>query len=74
MASTTLMIKGTITSYNARRGVGYVRHTRGNAGIPFSLRHAQDREFADGDSVEFTVRGGKAGVAAHGVRRVDPAS
>ena len=70
MFSPTVMIKGTITSFNARRGIGYVRHTCGNAGIPFSLRHAQDREFSDGDSVEFTVRGGKAGVAEHGVRRV----
>ncbi len=62
------MIKGTITQYNARRGVGFVRH--GENGIPFSLRNAADRSFTDGDSVEFTVRGGKAGVAAHNVRRV----
>ena len=64
------MIKGTITHFNPRRGVGFVRHAQGSDGIPFSLRHAQDRQFADGDTVEFLVRGGKAGVAAHAVRRV----
>ncbi len=64
------MIKGTITQFDARRGTGFVRHHRGDHGIPFSLRHAADHNLAHGDAVEFTVRGGKAGVAAHGVRRV----
>ncbi len=64
------MIKGTITQFNPRRGTGFVRHHQAETGIPFSVRHAQDREFSHGDAVEFRVRGGLAGVAAHGVRRV----
>lgn len=64
------MTRGTITQFNTRRGTGFVRHPQATSGIPFSVRHAQDREFAHGDAVEFTVRGGMAGVAAHGVRRV----
>ena len=64
------MIQGTITRFNARRGVGFVRHARSEHALPFSVRTASGAEFADGDVVEFTVRGGKAGVAAHGVRRV----
>jgi len=62
------MTKGTVTHFDARRGVGYVRHHRADHGIPFSIRTAVDRDFTEGASVEFTVRGGKAGVAAHGVR------
>ena len=64
------MTQGTVTQYNARRGTGFVRPHQAGSGIPFSVRHAQDREFAHGDAVEFTVRGGMAGVAAHNVRRV----
>ncbi|WP_420457123.1 cold-shock protein [Rubrivirga sp.] len=64
------MTKGTITHFNARRGTGFVRHHQTDAGIPFSVRNAQDREFAHGDTVEFAVRGGMAGIAAHNVRRV----
>ena len=67
------MIKGTISSYNPRRGTGFVRHAQGLDQIPFSIRHADDDRFQDGDSVEFTVVGGLAGVAARGVRRL-PAS
>ena len=65
-----LMTKGTITHFDPRRGTGFVRHHHAESGIPFSVRHAQDRQFAHGDAVEFTVRGGLAGVAAPGVRRV----
>ena len=64
------MTKGTITHFDARRGVGYVRHHRADHGIPFSVRNAQDRDFAQGAAVEFTVRGGKVGPTAHGVRHV----
>lgn len=64
------MTQGTITQFNPRRGTGFVRHHQAQSAIPFSVRHARDREFAHGDAVEFTVRGGLAGVAAHGVRRV----
>ena len=64
------MTRGTITRFDARRGVGFVRSHHGEHGIPFSLRHARDRAFTDGETVEFVVRGGKAGVAAHNVRRV----
>ena len=64
------MIKGTITRFDARRGVGFVRHHQADHSIPFSLRTAAESEFADGDAVEFLVRGGKVGVVAHGLRRV----
>ena len=64
------MTKGTITHFNARRGTGFVRHHQAEGAIPFSIRSAQDREFVHGDSVEFTVRGGLAGVVAQGVRHV----
>ena len=64
------MIKGTITQFNARRGTGFVRHDRADHVIPFSRRHAQDAQLAHGDTVEYTVRGGLAGVAARNVRRV----
>ncbi len=62
------MTKGTVTQFDARRGVGYVRHHRGENAIPFSVRTAEGRAFAQGEPVEFVVRGGMAGVAAHGVR------
>lgn len=64
------MTKGTITHFNPRRGTGFVRLARAASGIPFSVRHAAGRDFAHGDAVEFSVRGGLAGVAAHSVRRV----
>ena len=64
------MTQGIITRFDARRGVGFVRHHGVGHAIPFSLRHAHDQAFADGDAVRFTVRGGMAGVAAHGVRKV----
>ena len=68
------MLKGTVSSYNPRRGTGYVRHDRGSTSFPFSLRSAHDDQFTDGDTVEFTVVGGLTGVAARGVRRVERAA
>ena len=65
------MTKGTISSYNPRRGTGFVRHERGIDTIPFSVRHAHHDEFSNGDPVEFTVVGGLTGVVARGVRRLD---
>ncbi len=64
------MTRGIITQFDARRGTGFVRHHRADHNIPFSVRHAQDRTLATGDAVEFTVRGGIVGVAAHNLRRV----
>lgn len=64
------MIQGTITRFDARRGVGFVRHARSEHSLPFSTRNAQGNDFSGGDAVEFTVRGGKAGIAAHNVRLV----
>ena len=64
------MTKGTISSYNPRRGTGYVQHAQSVDRIPFSARHAHDDRFQDGDAVEFSVVGGLAGVAARGVRRI----
>lgn len=64
------MIRGTITQFNPRRGTGFVRHARADHSIPFSIRHAADTQLANGDAVEYTVRGGLTGVAARNIRRV----
>ena len=64
------MIKGTVNSYNPRRGTGYVQHAQSTDRIPFSARFAHDDRFQNGDLVEFSVVGGLAGVAARGVRRI----
>ncbi|MGB3541282.1 cold-shock protein [Rubrivirga sp.] len=64
------MIQGTITRFNARRGVGFVRHARSEHALPFSTRNAQGSDFSGGDTVQFDVRGGKAGIAAHNVRLI----
>ena len=63
------MIRGTITSYNARRGTGFVRHHAGADRIPFSARHSREDAYRAGEPVVFTVVGGKAGVQAREVRR-----
>ena len=64
------MTKGTVTRFDARRGVGFVRHHRADHSTPFSLRTAAESAFSDGDTVEYVVRGGRTGVVAHGLRRV----
>ncbi len=59
-----------MTTFDARRGVGYVRHTEGSTLVPFSARDIHGETPGLGDPVEYTVVGGKAGVAAKQVRRV----
>ena len=68
------MLRGRVSSFNSRRGTGYVRRVDAGDAIPFSLRHADGTQFADGDEVHYTVVGGKAGVVARGVRRVSRAA
>ena len=66
------MTRGIVAAFNARRGVGYVQHHEGTSRIPFSARDIHGDEPGTGDPVEYTVVGGKAGVAAKHVRRIDP--
>ena len=62
------MIRGTVHSFNPRRGTGFVRHAAGTDRIPFSARHAREDAYRTGEPVEYTVVGGKAGVMAREVR------
>lgn len=64
------MTKGTVSHYNPRRGTGFVRPAHGEDRFPFSLHPASSAPLQPGDTVEFTVTGGKAGIAARQVRRV----
>ncbi|GAB5535120.1 MAG: hypothetical protein Rubg2KO_13690 [Rubricoccaceae bacterium] len=64
------MTRGTVYSFNARRGTGFVRHSTGTDRIPFSARDAREEAYRAGESVEFTVVGGKVGVMAREVRRI----
>lgn len=66
----THLIRGTVHSFNLRRGTGFVRHSVGADRIPFSARDAREEAYRAGESVEFTVVGGKAGVIAREVRRI----
>lgn len=67
------MTRGFVTSFNARRGTGFVRLACGTETdrIPFSIRDAKSRSFSTGEAVEFAVIGGKAGVVATTVRPVE---
>lgn len=62
------MTRGYVTSFDARRGVGFVRQAHGADRIPFAARDSDHRSFQAGDTVEFAVIGGKAGVRATSVR------
>lgn len=66
----TPLIRGTVHSFNTRRGTGFVRHSTGADRIPFSARDSREEAYRVGESVEFTVVGGKAGVIAREVRRI----
>lgn len=65
------MTRGIVAAFDARRGVGYVQHHEGRNLIPFAARDIHGDELGTGDPVEYTVVGGKAGVAAKRVRRID---
>lgn len=60
-----------MTTFDAQRGIGFVRHTEGTNLVPFSSRDINGEAPGLGDSVEYTVVGGKAGVAAKQIRRID---
>jgi cold shock CspA family protein len=64
------MVRGYVTSFDARRGVGFIQRTVGTDRIPFTARDGEGLRFAEGDTVEYKVTGGKAGVIAYQVRRV----
>lgn len=66
------MTKGIVAAFDARRGIGYVQHTQGRNLVPFTARNVHGDVPAQGDAVEYTVVGGKAGVAAKQVRRILP--
>ncbi len=65
------MTKGIVTTFNPQRGIGYVRHAEGTNLVPFSARDIHGETPGTGDPVEYTVVGGKAGVAAKQIRRVE---
>ena len=65
------MTRGIVAAFNARRGVGYVQLHEGRTRIPFTARDIHGDQPGQGDSVEYTVVGGKAGVAAKQVRRIN---
>ena len=64
------MTKGIVAAFNARRGVGFVQHHQGNDLIPFAQRDVDGDTPNAGDPVEYTVVGGKAGIAAKRIRRL----
>lgn len=64
------MTQGTVSHFNARRGTGFVRPAHGEDRFPFIQPPNSAVPLAPGDPVEFTVTGGKAGIAARQVRRV----
>jgi cold shock CspA family protein len=68
------MTRGFVTSFNTRRGTGFVRQATGTERIPFSTRATQGRSFRTGEAVEFSVTGGKAGVVATTVRPLSRSS
>lgn len=64
------MTRGYVTSFDDRRGTGFIQRAHGEDRIPFSTRDAEERHFREGDVVAYKVTGGKAGVIAYQVRRV----
>ena len=65
------MARGYVSSFDSRRGIGFIRQAHGADRIPFTLRDHEGRSVRTGDPVEFAVVGGKAGVRATGVRGVE---
>ncbi len=63
------MTQGFVSSFDARRGTGFVQQARESDRIPFTT-HRMNGELRSGDQVEFAVIGGKAGVIATNVRPV----
>ncbi len=61
------MTQGFIDSFDARKRRGFVRQGRKADLIPFRAQRS-DESLNAGDSVEFAVVGGKAGLMAQNVR------
>ena len=61
------MTFGTVTTYNEKRGTGFVQRHDGDR-IPFALRDVEAGTPAPGAQAEYRVIGGKAGVRAHALR------
>ena len=64
------MTRGYVSSFDARRGTGFIQRAHGADRIPFTARDAEGRSFREGERVEYRVIGGKAGVVAQEVRRI----
>lgn len=64
------MTTGTVNDYNPRRGTGFVRPAHGSDRIPFTLRPTEAAPLQSGDTVRFSVVGGRTGIVARDVRRV----
>lgn len=64
------MTRGYVTSYDERRGIGFVQQFQGANRIPFCAPDADRAAIREGDPVEYRVIGGKVGVRAHLIRRV----
>ena len=62
--------KGIVTTFDTLRGIGYVRHHAASNLIPFAARDVLGEVPQTGDPVEYSVVGGKVGVAAKRVRRL----
>lgn len=64
------MIQGTVHTYDPRRGTGYVSPAHRDDRFPFLTRPDEAGPLSAGDTVEFSVSGGRAGLLARDVRRV----
>lgn len=64
------MTQGTIQTYDPRRGAGYVTPAHRDDRFPFLLRPEEAGPLSAGDTVEFSLSGGRAGLLARDVRRV----
>ncbi|MDX1418622.1 MAG: cold shock domain-containing protein [Rubricoccaceae bacterium] len=59
-----------MTSFDARRGIGFVQQQHGRTRIPFSVRGGEAPSLQEGDAVEYRVTGGKTGPIAYSLRRI----
>lgn len=64
------MTQGYVTSFDARRGIGFVQRQHGQDRIPFTMRSGESSLLQEGDAVEYRVTGGKTGPKAYRVRRL----
>jgi len=64
------MTQGYVASFDARRRRGFVQLCRKADLIPFDAKRSDDA-LNTGDAVKFAVIGGKAGLMAQNVRRIN---